>query len=75
MPILVLHVSDLPQVMVVKKKAHFYSLSKTKLELPPRLTMQVWDNDKFSPDEFIGMQVCFLCMCTCVWCECVRAYM
>ena len=22
--------------------------------LPPRLTLQVWDNDLFSPDDFIG---------------------
>lgn len=42
------------QVMVVKKKQHFYSLTKTEVHVPPRLTMQVWDNDLFSPDDFIG---------------------
>ena len=41
-------------VMVVKKKEHFYSLTKTERHLPPILTMQVWDNDLFNPDDFIG---------------------
>ena len=46
----------LPQekVMVVKKKEHFYSLDTTERRLPPRLTIQVWDNDLFNPDDFIG---------------------
>ena len=35
-------------------QAHFYSLDKTEVHLPPRLTVQVWDNDLFSPDDFIG---------------------
>ena len=42
-------------VMVVKKKEHFYSLTKVEQSLPPKLTMQVWDNDIFTPDDFIGM--------------------
>ena len=33
---------------------HFYSLDKTVQPLPPRLTLQVWDNNLFSPDDFIG---------------------
>ena len=40
--------------MVIKKKQHFYSLTKTEVHVPPRFTMQVWDNDLFSPDDFIG---------------------
>ena len=46
----------LPQekVMVVRKKEHFYSLDTTERRLPPRLTIQVWDNDLFNPDDFIG---------------------
>ena len=44
------------QVVVIKKKQHFYSLSKTEVHVHPRLTMQVWDNDLFSPDDFIGEQ-------------------
>ena len=42
------------KVMVIKKKQHFYSLNKTEVHVPPRLTLQVWDNDLFSPDDFIG---------------------
>ena len=42
------------RVVVVKKKEHFYSLTKTEIQVPPRLTLQVWDNDLFSPDDFIG---------------------
>ncbi|KAL5475170.1 hypothetical protein EMCRGX_G027237 [Ephydatia muelleri] len=41
-------------VMVIKKKEHFYSLDKTESFLPPRITMQVWDNDLISADDFIG---------------------
>eukprot|EP00731_Ephydatia_muelleri_P036905 Em0351g5a len=42
------------KVVVIKKKEHFYSLDKSETHLPPVLTMQVWDNDLFSPDDFIG---------------------
>ncbi|CAI8014042.1 Myoferlin [Geodia barretti] len=42
------------QVIVIKKKQHFYSLTKTEVHVAPRLTLQVWDNDLFSPDDFIG---------------------
>ena len=42
------------KVMVVKKKEHFYNLTKTEKRLPPILTMQIWDNDLFSPDDFLG---------------------
>ena len=41
-------------VMIVKKKAHFYSLAKKDDQLPPKFTMQIWDNDHFTPDDFIG---------------------
>ena len=40
--------------MVVKKKEHFYSLTETEHYTLPVLTMQVWDNDTFTPDDFIG---------------------
>ncbi|KAL5474945.1 hypothetical protein EMCRGX_G026978 [Ephydatia muelleri] len=41
-------------MMVIKRKEHFYSLDKTESFVPPRLTLQVWDNDLISPDDFIG---------------------
>ena len=33
---------------------HFYSLAKAEKRLPPCLTLQIWDNDHFTPDDFIG---------------------
>jgi myoferlin len=40
--------------IVVKQKTHFYSLGKEEVRLPPILTLQVWDNDIFSRDDYIG---------------------
>lgn len=45
------------KVMVVKKKEHFYNLTKTEKHLPPILTVQIWDNDLFSPDDFLGTEM------------------
>ncbi|XP_038071057.1 myoferlin-like isoform X3 [Patiria miniata] len=49
------------QVMVIRKKRrlfptgeHFWSLDKTETHVPPVFTLQVWDNDKFSADDFLG---------------------
>ena len=36
------------QCIVVKKKEHFWSLDETETKVPPILTFQIWDNDKFS---------------------------
>ena len=33
---------------------HLYSLTTTEKRLFPRLTLQVWDNDCFTPDDFLG---------------------
>ena len=38
----------------VKKKEHFWSYDETELTIPPVLNLQVWDNDKFSADDFLG---------------------
>ncbi len=40
--------------MVIKQKEHFWSLDETEQHLPPILVMQIWDNDKFSADDFLG---------------------
>nr|CDS32028.1 myoferlin [Hymenolepis microstoma] len=40
--------------IVVKKKEHFWSLDTTEMRLKPVLCMQVWDNDLFSPDDYLG---------------------
>lgn len=43
------------QCLVVKKKEHFWKLDETEKKLPPVVTFQVWDNDKFNPDDFLGL--------------------
>ncbi|XP_052773227.1 myoferlin-like isoform X7 [Mya arenaria] len=40
--------------VVVKKKEKFWSLDETEQRIPPIFTVQVWDNDKFSFDDFLG---------------------
>ncbi|XP_063818137.1 myoferlin isoform X2 [Pseudophryne corroboree] len=42
------------QLCVISKKEHFWSLDKTEFKLPPKLLLQVWDNDKFSLDDYLG---------------------
>ncbi|XP_019351178.2 dysferlin isoform X1 [Alligator mississippiensis] len=42
------------QVCYVTKKEHFWSLDKTESKIPPQLTFQIWDNDKFSFDDYLG---------------------
>uniref|UniRef100_A0A663ER57 C2 domain-containing protein n=1 Tax=Aquila chrysaetos chrysaetos TaxID=223781 RepID=A0A663ER57_AQUCH len=41
------------QLCVLPRK-HFWSLDETVLKVPPKLILQVWDNDKFSADDFLG---------------------
>lgn len=33
---------------------HFWNLDKTEFRIPPKLTVQIWDNDKFSLDDYLG---------------------
>ncbi|XP_075458023.1 myoferlin-like isoform X3 [Ascaphus truei] len=42
------------QVCVIQKKDHLWSLDKITTKLPPKLIIQVWDNDKFSFDDFLA---------------------
>nr|XP_056711165.1 dysferlin [Euleptes europaea] len=42
------------QVCCVAKKEHFWSLDKTENKVAPQLVLQVWDNDKFSFDDYLG---------------------
>ncbi|XP_067092623.1 myoferlin [Osmerus mordax] len=42
------------QLCLVSKKEHFWSLDKTEFRTPPKLIIQIWDNDKFSLDDYLG---------------------
>ncbi|XP_074502030.1 myoferlin isoform X1 [Sebastes fasciatus] len=42
------------QLCVVSKKEHIWNLDKTEFRIPPKLIIQIWDNDKFSLDDYLG---------------------
>ncbi|XP_016421551.1 dysferlin isoform X4 [Sinocyclocheilus rhinocerous] len=48
------HYLPAEQLCTVDKKEHFWSLDNVETKLPPKLTIQIWDNDKFSFDDFLG---------------------
>ncbi|XP_044276588.1 myoferlin [Varanus komodoensis] len=42
------------QLCTVSKKEHFWSIDNTEFRIPPKLLIQIWDNDKFSLDDYLG---------------------
>ncbi|XP_077954184.1 dysferlin isoform X12 [Gasterosteus aculeatus] len=48
------HYLPAEQLCVVDRKEHFWSLDKAETKLAPKLTLQIWDNDKFSFDDYLG---------------------
>ncbi|XP_014647127.1 PREDICTED: fer-1-like protein 5 [Ceratotherium simum simum] len=42
-------------VCVLSQKDYIWSLDPTVMKFPARLIIQVWDNDIFSPDDFLGV--------------------
>ncbi|XP_017292966.1 dysferlin isoform X5 [Kryptolebias marmoratus] len=48
------HYLPAEQLCVVDKKEHFWSLDKAETKVAPKLTVQIWDNDKFSFDDYLG---------------------
>ncbi|XP_076829502.1 dysferlin isoform X12 [Brachyhypopomus gauderio] len=42
------------QTCTIDKKEHFWSLDKAETKIPPKLILQIWDNDKFSFDDYLG---------------------
>jgi len=45
------------QCIVVRRKEHFWSLDATEIRQPPALEIQIWDNDLFSADDFLGLSL------------------
>lgn len=48
----VVHVKNI----LLFQQEHFWSLDKTEFRIPPKLTVQIWDNDKFSLDDYLGIR-------------------
>ena len=42
------------RMMVVRRKANVFARDETEQRMPCRLTLQVWDSDHFSKDDFLG---------------------
>lgn len=40
--------------MILTKKKSPFEKFDTEVKMPAVLTLQVWDNDSFSPDDFLG---------------------
>lgn len=51
--------NDLNQVSVFLQE-HFWNLDKTEFRIPPKLIIQIWDNDKFSLDDYLGETILFV---------------
>ncbi|KAF6270415.1 fer-1 like family member 5 [Rhinolophus ferrumequinum] len=49
------------QVCVLSQKDYIWSMDPTEMKFPPKLIIQVWDNDIFSPDDFLGVLELDLC--------------
>lgn len=43
--------------MLFIQQEHFWSLDKTEFRIPPKLIVQIWDNDKFSLDDYLGKRL------------------
>lgn len=41
---------------------HFWSTDKAETKLAPKMTLQIWDNDKFSFDDYLGKSHCSHCV-------------
>ncbi|XP_015245923.1 PREDICTED: dysferlin isoform X3 [Cyprinodon variegatus] len=48
------HYLPAEQLCVVDRKEHFWSIDKAETKVAPKITIQIWDNDKFSFDDYLG---------------------
>lgn len=49
------------QCVVIKRREHFWSLDETETRQPPVFVVQIWDNDTFSADDFLGFSIVAFC--------------
>ncbi|NXL77191.1 DYSF protein, partial [Leptocoma aspasia] len=42
------------KLCAIRRKEHVWSLDETLLKVPPKLILQLWDNDKFKADDLLG---------------------
>ncbi|XP_024152438.1 myoferlin isoform X2 [Oryzias melastigma] len=42
------------QLCVISKKEHFWNWDKTEYRSPPKLIVQIWDNDRISLHDYLG---------------------
>lgn len=45
---------EIEDKILIKNKEHVFSKDETEYKIPCRLNLQVWDNDTFSADDFLG---------------------
>ena len=45
---------SIEQEIVINEKEHFWKVDGTEKRVEPELVVQIWDNDQFLPDDFIG---------------------
>ncbi|NWT77120.1 MYOF protein, partial [Prunella himalayana] len=43
------------KLCAIRRKERVWSLDETLLKVPPKLILQVWDNDKFKADDLLGI--------------------
>lgn len=47
-----------PRPSRVPRQEHVWRSDETLLKVPPKLILQVWDNDKFKADDLLGETLC-----------------